>query len=180
VLDTVVTSASWRREVVGSLANKKKGKGLVRRTILLLGTMLAALVVAGGVAFALSDCTWDHYCNCEKATAQGVPCEGTNDKRPGYWDAIYGTNSSDRIYGYAGGDELYGYNGNDYMAGGSGNDYLIESESYGASGNDRLAGGADNDHIEGGDGYDVCNGGSGFDRASGCERTTDYIEGAWE
>ena len=57
-------------------------EGLVRRTILLLGTMLAALVVAGGVAFAVGNCNWRGWCYCK----EGVRCDGTSGS-----DGIFGS-----------------------------------------------------------------------------------------
>jgi hypothetical protein len=120
--------------------------------MLFLGAMMVMLVVAGGVAFALLDCTPDNYCDCQP----GVLCEGTNDARPGYWDAIYGTETGDNIYAYAGDDEIQGRGGNDYVEAGPGDDWI-----YGGEGDDTLIGGSGNDTIWGGDGYDQCYGDTG-------------------
>ena len=62
-------------------------EGLVRRTILLLGTMLAALVVAGGVAFAVENCNWRRWCYCK----EGVRCDGTSGS-----DEIFGSPDTTR------------------------------------------------------------------------------------
>jgi hypothetical protein len=129
-----------------------KGQRLVRRTILFLGTMLAALVVAGSVAFsAPAEC--DAYGNCD--CQAGVTCEGTSEG-----EYLNGTNSSDKILGYAGDDGLYGYRGSDNLNGGPDNDYLEGDGAYGR-GNDILVGGDGDDLIYGGPGYDRCDGGNG-------------------
>jgi Ca2+-binding RTX toxin-like protein len=104
---------------------------IVRRTILLLGTMLVALVVASGVAFAVIQC-------------HGGVCRGTNNH-----DLIYGTNGYDEIYGRGGPDVIYGYGGNDTIYGGAGDDTI-----YGGAGKDYIRGGPGYDKCDGGPGYD--------------------------
>jgi hypothetical protein len=170
VLDTVVTSASWQRLWSLSRKAKRKGKGLVRRTILVSAAMLVMLLVAGGVAFAVVNC--DPFlgrCECKP----GVLCEGTSEA-----EDIYGSLSGDTIYAYDGDDGINGRDGDDYIEGGRGND-VIEGDSVYASGNDELVGGEGNDMFEGGEGYDVCDGGPGTDTAdAGCERQVS-IEETW-
>jgi hypothetical protein len=103
----------------------------VRRTILILATMVVVLVVAGGVALAAipsycSDLGPDWSCNCPGETV----CYGTNIPEGEY---IWGTDSSETIYGLNGGDFIHAYGGNDTVVGGAGAD-----------------------HLDGGEGYDVC------------------------
>jgi Ca2+-binding RTX toxin-like protein len=155
---------------------KRKGKGLVRRTILILGTMVVMLVVAGGVALALQ--------------CGGGTCYGTNEG-----EAIAGTPDPDEIYALGGDDAINGYADNDYIDGGSGPDYVVGEDDndtlhggadndgdvvgiYGGYGNDYLYGDAGNDFLDGEADYDVCVGGEGFDVATAdCEQKIS-IEGS--
>ena len=142
--------------VVESLARaKRKEKGLVRRTILILATVVMLLVVVGGVALARTDCEWHAASGWNCYCHPGVFCEGRNDAKHG--ELVWGSGSGDRIQAYAGNDEIYAGYGDDRQ----------------------VVGGDGNDHIEGGSGYDRCDGGNGFDRASGCEFTV-RIEGKWK
>jgi hypothetical protein len=141
---------------VGSLAReRRKGKGLVRRTILILATMVVMLVVVGGVALARADCQWSSSTGWNCFCHPGVFCEGRND--PVDRDLIWGSNSGDRIFAYAGDDEIYAEYGSDRQ----------------------VVGGDGDDLIDGGPGYDRCDGGNGYDLASGCEFTV-RVEGPWE
>ncbi len=80
----------------------------MRRIVLLLIAMAAALIVASGVAFAVvKDCQPD------------VKCVGTPET-----DILTGTSGSDRIYGLAKGDTLHGLGGGDKLVGGGGADDL--------------------------------------------------------
>jgi Ca2+-binding RTX toxin-like protein len=144
VLDTVVTSASWRQEDVESLANKGKGRGLVRRTILLLGAIMVTLVVAGGVALAAADCRDEGGTGLNCYCHPGVLCEGTNISAGEY---IWGTQGSDTIEAYA---------GHDYIAADWG------SEGSGSK-NDTIDAGPGKDYIDGGPGWDTCDGGDNLD-----------------
>jgi len=125
--------------------------GLVRRTILLLGTMLVMLVVAGGVVLAATYCgdATGMTCNC-----QGGLCWGTPDE-----DRIFDTDSYDQIHADAKDDGVIG--GGDYIDGGPGKDY-ISGDGVGKSGNDILLGGDGDDDIYGDRGSDdKCYGGCG-------------------
>jgi hypothetical protein len=145
---------------------QKKEKGLVRRTILVLATMVVMLLVAGGVALAVVNCDELNYCQC----IPGKLCEGTHDTRPGYYDEITGTDSGDNIYAYEGNDVIYPGRSGDYVEAGPGNDEIYEHGAATASGNDTLIGGADDDYIQGGGGTDQCYGGPGTDTTDGsCE-----------
>jgi Ca2+-binding RTX toxin-like protein len=80
----------------------------MRRIVVLLIAMVAALIVASGVAFAvIKDCQPD------------IECVGTPQT-----DVLTGTSGSDRIYGLAKGDTLQGLGGGDQLVGGGGSDDL--------------------------------------------------------
>jgi Ca2+-binding RTX toxin-like protein len=100
-----------------SLRLKERRKGM-RRAILLLAVTAATLLVASGVAFAV--------------TKLGGPGDNT----------IYGINNPDKIDGRSGDDTIYGLGGDDrctldgYLIGGQGNDTI-----YGGAGDDIFGGG---------------------------------------
>jgi Ca2+-binding RTX toxin-like protein len=73
----------------------------MRRTILLLATMAAALVMVSGVALALA--------------ISGGPGD----------DTIRGTNGTDALEGNGGGDDLLGLRGTDALAGEEGRDAVL-------------------------------------------------------
>jgi Ca2+-binding RTX toxin-like protein len=125
---------------------KRKGKGLVRRTILVLATMGVMLLVAGGVAFAVQ---------CGEGT-----CFGTEAG-----EVIEGTDTGETIIAFGGNDEIRGNGGGDVIDGGEGNDNIS-----GDTGDDNLNGGPGDDYFAGGEGYDQCYGGPGTDTTDGsCE-----------
>lgn len=113
----------------------------MRRAVLLVTAMGAALLLASGVAYAAITC--------------GGYCQGTNNE-----NKIYGTSGPDEIYGMGGGDTIYGGEGrdriwgdwhqwldpgepgSDTIYGGYGKDYL-----YGDERTDTLKGGPGNDYI---------------------------------
>jgi RTX calcium-binding nonapeptide repeat (4 copies) len=142
--------------VVESPAKKRKGKGLVRRTMLFLGAMMVMLVVAGGVAFANTYCGDTFTCQCQDP---GGLCVGTPEV-----DNIYGTDTAygDKIYAKDGDDQAHAGGGGDYVDAGPGNDF-ISGDDVSNSGNDTLIGGDGDDEIYGEGGYDECYGGPGTD-----------------
>jgi Ca2+-binding RTX toxin-like protein len=95
----------------------KKG---TRRGVLLLASMLAMLVLVGGVALA----------------ANLIGNNGSN--------IINGTANSDKIRGLGGNDRLNGLGGADEMWGDSGNDTLLDGQTVEKS-TDRLYGGKGSD-----------------------------------
>ena len=119
----------------------------MRRTMLLVTAMVAALVLAAGVAFAAD------------ITCSEDPCVGTRGD-----DLIEGTVSSetiralagdDLVGGNGGGDTIYGDNGKDQGLGAEGNDTI-----YGGDGDDgvrlrAMRGDEDSDTVRGGKGNDV-------------------------
>lgn len=109
---------------------KSRSQGVRRiahRTVLLLTAMAVALVVAGGVAAAVS----------KTGTSGDDILRGTDGR-----DTLAGGGGDDRIYGKDARDRLYGDSGNDLVVGGSGPDQL-----FGGQGSDRVYGGPGNDFI---------------------------------
>ena len=123
----------------------------MRRTILLVATMALALVMASGVALAVTYKI------------------GTNGP-----DTLRGTNGADTLIGKGGNDILLALAGNDRLLGGDGKDFLLggsvaeplggNKTLRGGDGNDALLGGLDSDTMVGGDGNDFMFGGD-FDQA---------------
>lgn len=104
-----------------------------KRTILLLGTTVAALMLSSGVALAAT-----------------VTCQTDV--------ACFGTKNADTLKGSVGHDEMYGRRGNDTMKGFEGDDYL-----FGQGGGDKLLGGPGEDGLVGGNGQDTLSGGASND-----------------
>jgi Ca2+-binding RTX toxin-like protein len=112
----------------------------MRRTILLLATMTLTLLVASGVALAV--------------TKIGGPGP----------DTLRGTNGADNLIGNGGNDILLGLAGNDQLLGGPGKDIVnggTLAEPFGGKKN--LVGGRGNDAVQGGLGSDNVVGGDGND-----------------
>ncbi len=133
----------------------------MRRVLLLLSAMAAALVMASAVAMA------DHPNNGY------VDCNAQSDFQNGSWvctgtdhaDIIDGTYLSDTIYALAGDDIVNGYDENDTQYGGDGNDKLYADEGddtlWGGPGNDFLQASSESDTYYGGTGNDTINAASG-------------------
>ena len=116
----------------------------MRRTILLLATMALTLLVASGVAWAVTKI-------------------GTNGP-----NTLRGTNADDNLLGLGGNDRIFGLAGTDNLLGGPGNDFVCggkscTEESGYSSGNKNLEGGPGNDHVHGGKDSDNIVGGRGND-----------------
>ena len=105
----------------------------MRRTTILLLTAMAALLLASGVALAVT-----------RQCKTGVNCFGTKER-----DKLLGTDGINYMYGKGAGDTLKGFGEDDYLTGQGGSDKLL-----GASGLDRLYPGPGNDLLEAGDGND--------------------------
>ena len=121
---------------------------MMRRTSLLLATMMLALLMASGVVIAKE--------------IQGTRGDDTLTGTTTAGDTIYGFNGTDKISGRGGDDDLYGGQRTDLLIGGADNDDL-----YGGDGNDELRGGAGDDDLYGGDGEDIITGNDGIDELSG-------------
>ena len=112
----------------------------MRRLVLLLTAMALALVVASGVALAVTKV-------------------GTNGP-----DTLRGTNKGDNLLGKGGNDKLFGLAGRDNLLGGSGKDLVFGGNERRLSGGDKnLVGGSGNDEILGGLGADNILGEEGND-----------------
>jgi Ca2+-binding RTX toxin-like protein len=125
----------------------------MRRTILLLATIILTLLVAGGVALAVN-----------KVGTDGRDfLKGTDGA-----DILVGRGDSDRIFGLAGKDSLIGGKGKDVVSGGS--------ERRPSRGDKNLVGGPGNDVVFGGKGSDNILGNEGNDLvANGPNRSTDKL-----
>src|SRR5215212_10616350 len=113
---------------------------MMRRAILLVATMALTLLVASGVALAVTKI-------------------GTNGP-----DHLRGTNGADDLYGRGGNDIVLGLAGRDNLLGGTGKDVVNggslarpfggDKNLVGGPGNDAVQGGSDSDNVVGGDGND--------------------------
>jgi Ca2+-binding RTX toxin-like protein len=123
----------------------------MRRTLLVMMTLIFALMVASGMALAGTP-----------IACSGGECLGTEGD-----DSMTGTDGYDLMYGLGGNDNMFGHFGNDDMYGGSGDDFLLGDEDYDFPdtflGNDTLYGDAGNDDLRGGFGNDKIYGGGGDD-----------------
>ena len=112
----------------------------MRRLVLLLTVMAAALVLASGVALAVTKI-------------------GTNGN-----DVLKGTDGKDNLLGLGGQDDIFGRGGSDNLLGGPGKDNVLGGNERGPGGGDKnLAGGSGNDVVLGGQGSDNIVGGDGND-----------------
>jgi len=108
--------------------------------MLLLATMALTLLVASGVALAVTKI-------------------GTNGP-----DTLKGTNGDDNLIGKGGNDILFALAGNDNLLGGPGKDIVVGGTERGPLGGDKtLAGGPGNDVVSGGLGSDNILGETGND-----------------
>ncbi len=118
-------------------------------TLLVVGVMIAAMLVASGVALAVNKI-------------------GTDGP-----DTLRGTNADDNLLGKGGDDKLFSLAGNDNLLGGEGKDVVVGGTAPGAgflgddadasAGDKNLLGGASNDWVNGGRGSDNVLGGAGND-----------------
>ena len=116
----------------------------MRRTLLLLATMMFALVVAGGVALAAT------------VTCSGDPeCVGTDEN-----DRIKGSNNDEHIFGFGGSDIIDGNGGFDHVVG---DRSALGEPTTTPDGDDKLDGGPDADRIYGFGGSDTLIGSQGGD-----------------
>src|SRR5215210_8974674 len=141
----------------------------MRKSVVLLASMLLGMLLVGGVALAAN-------ITCEPSTSDD-PCRGTpeDDTMRGLAranDFIEGLGGIDTIYGGGFRDNMEGGRGNDTLRGEGGTDTLYGDEKQESfdlpySSNDRLLGGPGNDTLRGGPGNDRVLGGSGADRIIG-------------
>ncbi|HEX6709761.1 MAG TPA: hypothetical protein VF068_05460 [Rubrobacter sp.] len=96
-----------------------------RRVVLLLTTMLAALVMASGAAFAVNKV-------CPSGTTPSDPCRGTAMTRTSSGnDTLIGTPGVDYIRALSGNDKISAGAGNDDTNGGTGNDIYSYRDGMG-------------------------------------------------
>src|SRR5918992_4716818 len=125
----------------------------MRRTIVLLATMALTLLVASGVALAV--------------TKIGGP--GPNTLR--------GTNEADNLVGNGGNDVLYALGGMDNLLGGEGKDWVLGGERRPQGGDKKLVGGPSNDGGQSGLGSDTVLGSSGNDLVTGASGSDRAVVG---
>ena len=126
----------------------------MRRTMLLMATMALTLLVASGVALAVTKI-------------------GTDGP-----DTLKGTNGDDTLIGKGGNDTLFALRGQDQLLGGPGKDVLAGGSRFGPSGgNKNLLGGGGNDGVFGGNGSDNVVGGGGNDWVADHQRKSDKAVG---
>jgi Ca2+-binding RTX toxin-like protein len=135
----------------------------MRRTIVLLATMSLTLLVASGVALAVTKI-------------------GTDGP-----DTLKGTNGADHLLGEGGNDVLYAFGGKDNLLGGEGKDWVLGGNErralggvknlVGGPGNDGVNGGSDSDILLGSSGNDFVFGYKGSDRAVAGGEGRDLIDG---
>jgi Ca2+-binding RTX toxin-like protein len=113
---------------------------MMRRAMLMVATMALSLLVASGVALALS-----------KVGGPGP-------------DTLRGTNKADTLVGKGGNDVLLGLAGPDHLLGGPGKDWVLSGNKlFFGRGDKKLVGGPGNDGIHAGQGSDNALGGTGND-----------------
>ena len=129
----------------------------MRRTILMLATMSLTLLVASGVALAVTKIGTDRA------------------------DTLRGTNEADTLIGRGGNDDLFGLDGRDNLLGGEGKDNVLGGGERRPGGGDKnLVGGPGNDFVGTGKGSDNAVGGDGNDFLFECclrESSRDTLSG---
>jgi Ca2+-binding RTX toxin-like protein len=117
-----------------------KGGTDVRRTILLVAMMVLTVLVASGVALAVTKI-------------------GTDGP-----DTLRGTNGADNLLGNGANDVLFALGGKDNLVGAEGKDWVLGGDERRPFGGDKtLIGGPGNDGVNGGVGSDIVLGGAGND-----------------
>jgi Ca2+-binding RTX toxin-like protein len=131
---------------------KEEGQ-MTKRAILLVATMTLTLLVASGVALAVTKI-------------------GTNGP-----DTLRGTNGDDILVGRSGNDELFSLAGEDTLLGGPGKDVVFGGRIVGSCCQDNDFSGGDK-NVAGGPGNDDVNGGRGSDNILGGRGNDIMFEGA--
>jgi Ca2+-binding RTX toxin-like protein len=127
----------------------------MKRTMLLIASMMPALLVAAGVALAQDGV--QKVCNTN--------CYGTDRD-----DQLSGTANPNIIKGRKGADQIEGNGGKDILNGNLGADAV-----YGDNGEDKVYGGGDNDYMQGGYKSDHIGTGSGNDVVAAKDGFRDQI-----
>jgi len=127
----------------------------MKRTMLLIASMMLALLVAAGVVLAQNGV--HKVCNTN--------CHGTDGD-----DNLGGTANPNTIKGRKGADLIEGNRGKDTLNGNTGAD-----AAYGGNGEDKVYGGGNNDYVQGGSKDDHISTGSGDDTVAAKDRFRDQI-----
>jgi len=146
-----------------TLALASRKEAYMKRTILLIASIMLALLVAAGVALAQDGVSKVCNTNC-RGTDRDDQLSGTSKRnviqgRNGA-DQIEGNGAKDTLNGNLGADAVYGGNGEDKLNGGGNDDYI-----QGGIKSDYLGTGSGNDVVAAKDGFrDQIYCGSGYDR----------------
>jgi Ca2+-binding RTX toxin-like protein len=152
--------ASQARETVALASGKE---ACMKRTTLLIASMMLALLVAAGVALAQDGVSKVCNTNCQ-GTDRDDQLSGTSKRnaikgRSGA-DQIEGKGAKDTLNGNLGADAIYGGNGEDKVYGGGNSDFVQAGIK-----NDRISTGPGNDVVAAKDGFrDQIYCGSSYDR----------------
>jgi Ca2+-binding RTX toxin-like protein len=145
---SILDRASKAGEAPALASGKESG---VKRTMLLMASMMLALLVATGVALAQDGVS--KVCNAKcRGTDRDDQLSGTSKR-----NVIEGRNGADQIEGNGAKDNLNGNLGADAVYGGNGEDKL-----YGGGNSDYIHGGIKSDYIGTGSGNDVVAAKDGF------------------
>ena len=110
-----------------ALALASRKEACVKRTMLLIASMMLALLVAAGVALAQDGVSKVCNTNC-RGTDRDDQLSGTSKrnaiKRRNGADQIEGNGAKDTLNGNLGADAVYGGNGEDKLYGGGNDDYM--------------------------------------------------------
>jgi Ca2+-binding RTX toxin-like protein len=136
----------------------------MKRTMLLMASMMLALLVAAGVALAQDGVSKVCKTNC-RGTDRDDRLSGTSKR-----NAITGRNGADQIAGNGAKDTLNGNLGEDAIYSGNGEDKL-----YGGGNSDYLQGGIKKDYINTGPGNDVIAAKDGFKDQIYCGSAYDRV-----
>jgi Ca2+-binding RTX toxin-like protein len=146
-----------------ALALASRKEAWMKRTMLLIASMMLALLVAAGVALAQDGVSKVCNTNC-RGTDRDDQLSGTSKRniikgRNGA-DQIEGNGAKDTLNGNLGADAVYGGNGEDKLNGGGNDDYM-----QGGIKRDYIGTGSGNDVVAAKDGFrDQIYCGSNFDR----------------
>jgi Ca2+-binding RTX toxin-like protein len=148
-------------EALALASGKESG---MKRTMLLIASMMLALLVAAGVALAQDGVSKVCNANCH-GTDRDDQLTGTSER-----NAIKGRNGADKIEGKGAKDTLNGNLGEDAIYGGNGEDKL-----YGGGNSDYLQGGIKSDYMDTGPGNDIIAAKDGFKDQIYCGSAYDRV-----
>jgi Ca2+-binding RTX toxin-like protein len=147
-----------------ALALSSGKESAVKRTILLIASMLLAMLVVTGVALAQDGVSKVCSSTC-RGTDRDDQLTGTSER-----NAIKGLDGADKIEGKGAKDTLNGNRGEDAIYGGNGEDKL-----YGGGNSDYLQGGIKSDYMNTGPGNDIIAAKDGFKDQIYCGSAYDRV-----